>query len=127
MKNDADRPLVQDATMPQVLKKDIARDFFSTPACSDYQSVPLSARGFTNSASFGNAVLIYQPFRSGRIDESHVDLVTVLPAELLKRSVGDEGIDYLQFAFADQGLHLANWNPEQIGRALPGIRVVLCR
>ena len=30
-----------------------------------------------NGIAFGNAVFVYQPFRSGRIDERHVDLVIV--------------------------------------------------
>ena len=92
--------------MPQVLKKDISRDLPSTPACSDHQSVLLSTRECTNGAAFGNTVLAYQPFRSGGIDERHVDFITVLSAELLKRSVRDERIEYLQSTFADEALHL---------------------
>jgi len=50
----------------------------------------------------------------------------MLPAELLKGSVGYEWIEYLQFAFADEGLQLGNGDTQEIGRAFPGERIVLC-
>ena len=113
--------------MPQVSKEDISRDFPSTPAGSDYQSMLLSTRERAHTSLLRNAIFVYQPLRGGRIDERQVDLITVLSAELLKRSVGDEGIEYLQFAFADEALHLGNGDAQQVGRTIPGICIVLFR
>ncbi len=112
--------------MPHVFKKDIPRNFPSTPACSDHESMLLSPREHMNGAAFGNAVFFYQPFRGGRIDQRHVDLITVLSAELLKRSVRNEWVKDLQFSRADKTLNLLDRNAEQISRTLPGVCIVLC-
>jgi hypothetical protein len=69
----------------------------SALARSNYQCVLSGARD-ARSVAGGHSVLADQPFRGGRINQRHIDLVAVLLAELLKRPVGNKQISQLQLS-----------------------------
>jgi hypothetical protein len=75
----------------------VAGDLPSALVRSGYQRV-LSRPGDSRAVrcDLRHPVLTYQPFRGGRIDKRHIDLVAVLLAEVLKRPVGNKQINQLQ-------------------------------
>ena len=97
----------------------------SALACSDYQCVLSRGRDRpTVLCGLGHAVLPYQPFCCGRINQRHIDLVSVLLAELLKRPVGDKGVHDSKLAGGNPGLHLGHGHAKKIRCPFPRVCVI---
>src|SRR5271157_3326489 len=101
----------------------------SALASSDHQRMLSSARDTPAvRGDLRHAVFACQPFRGGRINQRHVDLVAVLLAELLKRPVGDKRVDDSQLARRNPGLYLGNGYAQKVGCPLPGVWVIpICK
>src|SRR5215469_7279038 len=97
----------------------------SALASSDHQSMPYSLRNATALRFyFRHAVLPHQPFRDGRIEQPHMDLVAVLLAELLKCPVGDKGIQDPQSSSRNPDLYLGYRYAKKVGGLFPGVCVI---
>ena len=72
----------------------VASYFLSTLARSNRQRVLLGPRSCTIFGYGGwHAVLLYQPFCCGRIQQCRIDFGAVLLTELLERPVGDKRVN----------------------------------
>ena len=92
----------------------------SALACSDHQRVLSRGRDRpTALCGLGHAVLPYQPFCCGRINKRHIDLVSVLLAELLKRPVGDKRVHDSKLAGGNPGLYLGHGHAKKIRCPIP--------
>src|SRR5215469_14315076 len=89
---------------------------------------PKHALEFRNATAlrfyFRHAVLPHQPFRDGRIEQPHIDLVAVLLAELLKRPVGDKGVQDPQSSSRNPDLYLGYRHAKKVGSPFPGVCVI---
>ena len=103
----------------------VARYLPSALACSAYQCVLSRGRDRpTVLCGLGHAVLPYQPFCCGWINKRHIDLVSVLLAELLKRPVGDKGVHDSKLAGGNPGLYLGHGHAKKIRYSFPRICVI---
>src|SRR5271157_2670778 len=92
----------------------------SALACSAYQCV--FSRGRDRPVvlcGLCHAVLPYQPLCCGRINKSHIDLVCVLLAELLKRPIGDKRVHDSKLPGGNPGLYLGHGHAKKIRCPIP--------
>ena len=80
--------ILADHDMPEIC---VAGYLPSAPTGSDRQDILLNSKDTPAACSgWRNTVFTHQPFCSLRIDQRHIHLVTVLPAEIFKCPVSNE-------------------------------------
>jgi len=75
--------VLQDSAMLHVFKVDISSDFPPAFAGPGHKRMLLRAR-YRAAAAIRHTILIFEPLRRGRIHRGEIDLVAMLPTELLE-------------------------------------------
>src|ERR1700732_4381268 len=111
--------------MSHMSEIDVAGYFSSASTLPDYERVLLRSMKDFAGGGCCNPILAHQPFFRRRIDQCHVDFVSVLPAEILKRSVSYKRIHQFQLAGGNQVLYIFYRTGQEFGRSLPRVCLFL--